>query len=73
MAFGGLTAYLANCASCRIRYDDDLSCNVRPITWHEGTDEWQRYCSALSLTTELDGGGLVNATPPVAWPPGKEL
>jgi hypothetical protein len=36
---------------------------VYPRTGHEGTDGEYRYSSTLSLTSELDGDGLVNAMP----------
>jgi hypothetical protein len=57
-----LTVYLDNCATRRVRYNNDLSSNFHPTTCHEGTLGFQRYSSTLSLTTALDGGGLFNAT-----------
>lgn len=68
MAFGGLAAYMATCATCRVRYNNDMSCQVHPITCHEGTEGWQKYSPALSLIMEQDVCGLVNATPLLLGP-----
>ena len=42
-----------------------------PRTGHEGPKGEQRYSSTLSLTSTLDGGLVVNATPRPLYPPGK--
>jgi hypothetical protein len=38
---------------------------VHPRTGHEGPEGEERYSSTLPLTSELDGGWVVNATPHV--------
>jgi len=51
----------SNLASCGI-------INVHPVSCHEGPEEEYRYSCALSLTSVLGGGWVVNATPPAALP-----
>jgi len=41
---------------------------VHPRTGHEGPEVEQRYSSTLSLTSALDGGWVVNATPRSLYP-----
>jgi hypothetical protein len=41
---------------------------VRPRTGHEGPKGEQRNSSTLSLTSALDGGLVVNATPWLLYP-----
>jgi len=41
---------------------------VHHITGHEGPEVEYRYSSTLSLTSALDGGGVINATPRPLYP-----
>ena len=41
---------------------------VRPRTGHEGPEGEKRYSSILTLTSALDGGWVVNATPRPLYP-----
>ena len=45
---------------------------VHPRTGNEGPEGQQRYSSTLCLTSALDRGWVVNATPRPLYPPGKE-
>jgi len=40
-----------------------------PVTGYEGPEGGKRYSSTLFLSSAIDGGWVVNATPPVALPP----
>jgi hypothetical protein len=44
-----------------------------PRTGHEGPDRKYRYSSTLSLTSALDGGWVVHATPRSLCPRGRDL
>ena len=44
---------------------------MNPRTGHEGPQKERNYSSTLSLTSMLDGGWVVNATPRMCYPPGK--
>ena len=50
------------------QYKSKIKGKVRPRTSHEGPEEEKRYSSTLSLTSALDGGWVVNATPRPLYP-----
>jgi len=45
---------------------------AHPTTGHEGPEWDKRYSSTLSLTSALDGGWVVNATPRPFFTPGED-
>jgi hypothetical protein len=47
----------------------EISGKVHPVSSYGGTEGRQKYNSTLSLTSVLDGGGWLDATPPDALLP----
>ena len=54
-----------------VRIEDGKG-KFRPRTGHEGPEWEKRYSCTVSLTSAVDGGWLVSATPPSLYPRGRD-